>query len=168
MLTEAGCEKIFIDKRSGKNIERPELIKMLEILRKDDIVVITELSRLGRSLVDIVNLTAKFNQSGVHLQVVSSQRPIDTTTPEGKFFLYSMANLAEFQREITVQNTKEGLEAARARGRKGGRPPVDAAKINTAMKMYKSKQYSIKEICQTVGISQSTLYKAINKKGVTQ
>lgn len=164
MLKDAGCERLYIDRRSGKNTERPELKKMLDSLRKDDTVIITELSRLGRSLVDIVNLSAQFESLGVNLQVVNSYRPLNTKTPEGKYFLYSMALLAEFQRELTVQNTKEGLEAARARGRKGGRPRVNEWRLKTAIKMYESRQHSIKEICGTSGISQTTLYKALKEK----
>lgn len=88
---------------------------------------------------------------------------LDTSTPNGKFFFYSMALLDEVRRDIIVQNTKDGLAAARARGRKGGRPRVDQNKLKIALAMYESKQHSINEIVSTTGISQGTLYNEIKK-----
>lgn len=162
-LIKYGAEKIFIDKCSGRNINRPELVKLLEQLRKDDIVAITELSRLGRSLKDIINITGELSDKGVNLVVLNIPW-LDTATPQGKYFFYSMALLDELQREIIVQNTKAGLESARARGRKGGRPKVDITKLRTAITMYNSKEYSISEIIKVSGISQGTLYNYINNK----
>lgn len=164
-LNEAGCEKIFIDKRSGKDMGRPELQKMLEQLRKEDSVVITELSRLGRSLKDIIQLTTEFSERDVNLTVLDIPW-LDTSTPSGKYFFMSMALLDELRRDIIVQNTKDGLEAARARGRKGGRPPVDQTALKTALTMYFSKKHTIKEITKMTGISQGTLYTGVHKKSV--
>lgn len=166
-LKEANCDKYFIDKRSGKDTERPELQKMLEQLRKDDIVVVTELSRLGRSLKDIIQLTTKFSEMGVNL-IILDVPWLDTSTPSGKYFFLSMALLDELRRDIIVQNTKEGLEAARARGRKGGRPPVDKVALKTALTMYHSKEHSIKEIVKVTGISQGTLYNALKRERISK
>ena len=162
-LTEAGCEKIFQDKISGKSKERPELQKCIEQLRKDDVLVVTELSRFARSMKDVVNMTVQLEAAEVDLIVLDSEW-IDTTTPNGKFFFLTMALMDELKREIIVQNTKEGLQAARARGRKGGRPPVDPAALKTAMTMYESRNHSIREIVTATGISQGRLYNEINSK----
>jgi DNA invertase Pin-like site-specific DNA recombinase len=160
MLKKEGCEKVFVDRKSGKNRERPELKKMFEQFREGDILIITELSRFGRSLIDVLELARQLRDMKVEL-VSITQPVLDTTTPQGKLFFYITAMFDEMRREITVQNTKEGLEAARARGKKGGRPPVDKKTLETAIKMYDSRQHTIKEITQLTGISQGTLYKNI-------
>ena len=118
-LKDAGCEKIYQDKISGKSKARPELIKCMEQLRSGDVLVVTELSRFARNFTDVVNMTVQLESAGVNL-IVLDTKWIDTTTPNGKFFFLSMALMDELRREIIVQNTKEGLQAARARGRKGG------------------------------------------------
>jgi len=165
-LQDAGCEKIFCDKISGKSKERPELKKCLEQLREGDVLIVAELSRLARNMNDVVSLTLQIENIGVDLHVLDSDW-IDTTTPNGKFFFLCMALMDELKREIIVQNTNEGLKAARARGRKGGRPPVDKAALKTAMTMYNSGQHTIKEILNQTGISQGRLYKEVNKQKVS-
>ena len=102
-------------------MERPELKKMVERLRADDVVVIWKLDRLGRSLADLVHLVYETQSKDAGLQVL--QAKLDTTTPQGKLFFHIFAAVAEFEREIIRERTKAGLESARPRGRKGGRPP---------------------------------------------
>jgi Site-specific recombinases, DNA invertase Pin homologs len=114
---------------------------------------------------DVVNMTVQLEAAEVNLIVLDSEW-IDTTTPNGKFFFLSMALMDELKREIIVQNTNEGLQAARARGRKGGRPPVDKAVLKTAMTMYESKNHTIKEIVNITGISQGRLYKEVNAQKI--
>ena len=162
-LLKAGVDKIFIDKVTGTKADRPQLNEMYKQLRANDIVVVTELSRFGRSTKDLFNLIEKLEKIGVEFK--SLKETIDTTTPYGKFFFTINCAYAQLQRDIIVQNTKEGLEAARARGRKGGRPCVDKNKLKTALKMYESKDYSIREITKLTSISQGTLYKYVNNKG---
>ena len=162
-LKEAGCEKIFQDKMSGKSKERLELHKCIDQLRKGDVLVVTELSRFARSMKDVVDMTVQLEAAVVNLIVLDSEW-IDTTTPNGKFFFLSMALMDELKREIIVHNTNEGLQAAKARGRKGGRPPVDKATLKMAMTMYESRNHSIKEIVRATGISQGRLYKEINER----
>lgn len=160
-LEKEGCERTFIDKRSGRNTNRPELKKMFEQLREGDVVIVTELSRLGRSHGDVVSMTMELEKRKVNLKVLDIEW-LDTTTPTGKFFFMCMSLLDELRREIIVENTKEGLQTARSRGRVGGRPRVEQTKINTAITMYNSGNHSIKEILDVTGISQGTLYNAVN------
>src|SRR5687768_956118 len=125
MLKAAGCEKIFTDKISGKLAKRPDLDKALDYLRSGDTLVITKLDRLGRSLPNLLQISAALRERGIDLVVIT--QGIDTSTIGGRLYFNILASIGEFQRELIVENTKEGLEAARARGRKGGRKPVMTA-----------------------------------------
>lgn len=162
-LTDAGAEKIFIDKKSGKNTQRPELVKMFDCLRAGDKVIVNELSRFGRSVSDLIKLSNRLNEKGVEFQSLK-ENWIDTTTPQGKFFFVTTAAFDELTRDLIVANTKEGLQAARARGRKGGRPLADTEKIKIAVSMYKDNKYTIKQITESTGISQGTLYNYLKKQ----
>lgn len=143
---------------SGKTAQRPQLQEMIGKLRKGDVVVVWKLDRLGRSLKDLVNMMATFQDLGVGFK--SLQDSIDTTTPTGKLTFHLFAALAEFERDIISTRTKAGLEAARKRGRKGGRPSglskkaQDKARL--AESLYKEKERSIKEICDHLHISKPT------------
>ncbi|WMJ24329.1 recombinase family protein [Paludicola sp. MB14-C6] len=163
-LSQCGCEKIFIDKCTGTKANRPQLEKLFEQLRKNDIVIVTELSRFGRSTKDLINLVEQVESQGA--QFISLKEDIDTTSAMGKFFFTIVCAFSQLQRDIIVQNTKEGLKAARARGRKGGRPKVDSKALDNAVKLYKTKTLSIKEIENVTGISKSSLYKYLNQKEV--
>jgi DNA invertase Pin-like site-specific DNA recombinase len=115
--------KKFLKKISGKRDDRPELILLLDQLREGDILVVYKLDRLGRSTFKLLELTAEFEKKGI--EFVSIVDGVDTTTPLGKFFFRTMASIAELERDIIAERTRAGLQAARARGRNGGRPPVD-------------------------------------------
>lgn len=127
-LKNEGCERIFVDKMSGKNKNRPELQKMLDMLRADDIVIVHELSRLGRSVKDLIEICEEIDSKKANL-ISLKEKEIDTTTAAGKFMFIVIAAFASFQRDIIVQQTNEGLKAARARGRVGGRPKVNEDNI---------------------------------------
>ena len=107
-------------------------------------------------------LIEEFNNKGVFFK--SLKEEIDTSTPTGKLMLTVLSALSQFERDLTVQRTNEGLISARARGRVGGRPKIDSKTINKALKLYDSKAYSIKEICMLIGISQGTLYNFVNNR----
>lgn len=160
-LEKEGCEKIFQEKATGGNADREELKKLLEHLREGDIAVIWKLDRLGRSLRDLVNLVTDIQAKGAGLKSLNDS--IDTTTPQGKLTFHLFAALAEFEREIIRERTKAGLESARARGRKGGRPKgltKDATdKAIIASSLYAQKQMTVAEICKHLGIAKSTFYK---------
>lgn len=160
-LRAEGCDKIFCDKITGTILARPELARMLEQLRNGDTVVITELSRFGRSVKDLLSLSETLEKNGVNLK--SLKEPwVDTSTPQGRMLFVIFAGLSQFERDLISQRTKEGLTSARARGRKGGRPAKDKAAITLALKMYESKDYTLPEIEKATGVSKSTLYRYIN------
>lgn len=159
-LQNYGAEQIFTEKITGTVKNRPELDKMKAILRGGDAVVIESLSRLGRSSKDLLALIEEFRDRKVIL--ISLKENIDISTPTGQLMFTVLAALAQFERDLTVQRTKDGLAAARARGRKGGRPKIDQKKIDKALKLYQAQTHSINEIIQLTGVSQGTLYKAIN------
>ncbi|MEV8510789.1 recombinase family protein [Dactylosporangium sp. NPDC051484] len=157
-LTAAGCERIFTDKASGKLARRPQLDAALDYLRAGDQLVITRLDRLGRSVKNLCELADDLKTRQVDLQVLS--QGIDTSTPGGKLFFHILAGIAEFERDLLSERTLDGLEAARARGRKGGRRPVMTPdKLAVARQMYDSKQHTIEAIAKVVGVSRATLYR---------
>lgn len=156
-LGKAGCFEIFEEKVSGTKKDRPALNEMLKMLRAGDRVVVYKLDRISRSTKHLIELAELFEEKQV--EFVSIQDNIDTSTAMGRFFFRIMASVAELERDITIERTKAGLEAARVRGRKGGRPKVIKKKLEMAIKMYNSKQYSISEIVNAAGISQATLYR---------
>jgi len=162
-LTDYGCTTIYQEKISGKNTDRPELKNLLATLRKGDQVVVWKLDRLGRSLRDLVDLVAVFNEKGVNF--VSLHDHIDTTTATGRFTFNIFASLAEFEREIIRERTKAGLVAAKARGKKGGRPSgLSLEKLQlamTALDLHDTGKYSILEISKRLQIPIATCYRYI-------
>jgi len=161
-LNKVGCEVIFKEKISGKSKERPELVKLFDKLRKGDTVVVWKLDRLGRSLKDLIDLVAKMQQ--LEVSFLSIQDSIDTKTATGRFTFNIFASLAEFEREIISERTKAGLLAARARGRKGGRPSgyskETLAKIKAVKALYeKNNGTSVQEIANSLNISRATCYR---------
>lgn len=157
-----GCSDTYIyrEEISGASRERPELQKMLTQIREGDIVVVWKLDRLGRSVADLIHLVNEIQGKGAGF--ISLQDNIDTTTPHGKLTFHIFAAFAEFEREIIRERTNAGLASARARGRKGGRPPglsKDAqVKAAAAVSLYKQKR-PVAEICSTLSISKKTFYK---------
>ena len=157
-LQAAGCEQLFTDVVSGVRAERPGLGAALQACRSGDILVVWKLDRLGRSLPDLIQTIGKLAERGIGFQ--SLQEQIDTTTAGGKLIFHLFASLAEFERDLIRERTKAGLAAARARGRRGGRPKgVDQKKQKAALALKKNGAYSVREICEIVGISRNTYYK---------
>ena len=148
-----------MEKITGTKANRPELNKLKEKVREEDIVVIESLSRLGRSTKNLLELVEYFK--GKKVKLISTKENIDTESATGQLLLTVLSAISQFERDLTVERTKEGLVAARARGRKGGRPKSDEKALNKAIKLYQSKEYSIKEIVSMTGISQSTIYRNI-------
>jgi len=156
-LTQAGCKRIFDDKLSGSRVNRPGLARALDILRDGDTLVVWKLDRLGRSVKQLVDLTEKLRRQGVQFKSLTDS--IDTGTPSGRFFLHVMARLAEMERELTVERTRAGLEAARLRGRRGGRKrTMTDSKIESAKKLLASG-VPPKDVAHNLGVSIPTLYR---------
>lgn len=166
-LTAAGCERLFVDKASGKLARRPQLDAALDYLRAGDQLVITKLDRLGRSLRHLLDLSAHLSDRGIDLQVLD--QGIDTSTPGGRLFFSILGALAEFERELLSERTRDGLEAARARGRKGGRRPVmTPEKAAAARRMVDAKEHSMQTIAEILGVSRASLYRALGSQGTAQ
>lgn len=163
ILNNYGVDEIFTEKITGTKANRPELLKLKNKLRAGDVVVIESLSRLGRSTKDLLNLIEEWNMQEVEL--ISLKENIDTTTPTGKLLTTVLSAICQFERDIIVQRTNEGLQAARARGRKGGRPKANIKQVEKAIKLYYAQVHSIKEITAITGISQATLYRALKNNG---
>ena len=163
-LKAAGCERIFIDKVTGKLADRPDLDACLDYLRPGDEFVISRLSRAMRSIRHLLDLTAMLKERGVALVVL--KQAIDTTTPSGRLVFHIMAAIDEFQRELIVEGTHEGLAAARARGRVGGRKAKlsDDQQVE-AKRMYDSKLYTVAAIGAMFGVSRQTIYRALEETG---
>jgi DNA invertase Pin-like site-specific DNA recombinase len=156
-LTRAGCERIMEDVASGKTQHRSGLEQLRQVLRRGDVLVVWRLDRLGRSLRHLIDLLSELERDGVGFQ--SLQESIDTTSPGGKLVFHIFGALAEFERNLIRERTKAGLQAARARGRHGGRPKrLDGKAREMAVALYRQKQHTVEEICRTVGISKPTLY----------
>lgn len=160
-LEKYGVDMIFNEKMTGTKRDRPELSKMLDRMTTGDTVVVESLSRLGRSTKDLIELVELFEQKGVHL--VSLKESIDTSTSTGRLLFTLMSAIAQFERDVIADRTREGLRSARARGRCGGRPKVDAGAVRKAMKLYKTGQYSVREIEELTGIKKSTLYRRLKQ-----
>lgn len=167
-LQKAGCEQIFTDKASGGTDKRPGLDEMLSKLRRGDTVVVVRLDRLGRSTRHLVNLMEGFQEAGINFRSLSEG--MDTSTPTGKMIFQVFAAVAEFERSLIRERTMAGLEAARARGKRGGRPKGLSKKAEqkamVAETLYKERKLSIKEICEQIGISRPTLYRYLRHRGV--
>lgn len=162
-LKQAGCERIFQEKVSGTKLDRKELEKLLDQLRPKDTIIFCDLSRASRSTRDLFRLVDIIEEKGANIKSLKESW-MDTTTPQGKLMFTMMAGINQFERDLISIRTKESLSVARARGRVGGRPKKDIKKIEMAIKMYNSKQHSIREISEVTGISKTTLYRYINKK----
>lgn len=164
LFTKHGISEryVFMEKMTGTKSNRPQLERLKDELREGDTLYIESLSRLGRSTKDLLDLIKFFQDKGVTL--ISAKENIDTSTAMGTFITHFMCALSEFERNLTVERTQEGLKAARARGRKGGRPKVNQKDLETAISLHNSKKHSIAEICKRCGISQGTLYNAINER----
>ena len=161
MLQKFGVDYLYNEKMTGTKRNRPELEKLLERLTEGDTVVVESLSRLGRSTKDLIWLMETFNTKGVN--PVSLKESIDTTTSTGKLLFTLMSALAQFERDVLADRTREGLAAARARGRKGGRRPVDKETVRKAVKLYKTGQYTVSEITELTGVRKTTLYKNLRE-----
>lgn len=160
----AGCEKVFSDKKSGKDTEREELQKCLEYMRPGDTLVVPSLDRLGRSLQDLISIVTSLRKRGIGFR--SLHEAIDTTTPGGRLVFHVFAALAEFIRELIVDGTKEGLAAARARGQRLGRPPaMTAEQIRQARATLTRPEETVSSVARLLGVSRSTIYKYLPEIG---
>lgn len=170
-LREAQCGQIFVDKASGKLASRPELDKALMVAREGDEFVITKLDRLGRSLKNLIELSERLQQQGVNLVVL--HQAIDTSTPQGRMFFHILGAVAEFERALTAERTRDGLAAARARGRVGGRKAaLKPRQVALAQQMYDElgddgkRKHTVQDIADELGVARTTIYRYLDRKEV--
>jgi len=160
-LEVEGCERIFQEKCSGRSKHRPELGRMIDTLRVGDVVVVQRLDRLGRSLKDLIELLDGFKSQQV--QFISLNESIDTTTAVGELAFHMIGSIAQFERRLISERTKAGLEAARARGRKGGRKAkLSESDIKKANAMLLDPNMTKAEVARHFNVSRPTLNKALN------
>lgn len=166
-LGAAGCWRVFTDHVSGVREQRPELDRVLEALRPGDTLVVWRLDRLGRSLRHLIDVATDLAAREVGFRSLTES--VDTTTPGGRLIFHMFGALAQFERELVRERTLAGLASARARGRNGGRPTIMTAdKLAAARRMYAQRELSGEQIARALGVSRSTLYRALTKAGVVR
>lgn len=160
-LERAGCDRILTDVASGARAHRPELDHMLDLLREGDTVVVWKLDRLGRSMRNLVDLMATFDERGVRFRSLTES--IDTSTPGGTLVFNIFGSLAQFERDLIRERTRAGLEAARARGRKGGRPAkLDEKQVREVRRLHESKTVTVGQIAAMMHVGRSTVYRCLD------
>ncbi|MCC6102191.1 recombinase family protein [Lentilactobacillus buchneri] len=160
-LMAYGAEKIIQEKFTGTRQRRPGITQLLQTIRTHDVVVVESISRLGRNTLDILNLIQLLHQK--QIKFVSLKEQMDTETPTGRAMLQMMSVIAELERNLLADRVKEGIAASRRRGVTVGRPRIAQEKLDIAIRMYQSGDYSVKEILATNQISSGTFYREVNR-----
>jgi len=161
-LTAAGCDKVFSDIASGAKSERVGFERALDVCRAGDTLVVWKLDRMGRSLSHLIATITALEDNGIAFRSLTEQ--IDTATAGGKLIFHVFGALAEFERALIRERVQSGLKAARARGRKGGRPGIPEETKTMARALLADPTLSVKQICDKLGIAKSTLYKYARPK----
>lgn len=167
-LTEYGIEPqdIFVDKISGTMEKRPALDEMLSKLRSGDTVVVSSFDRLARSTQQLLSLSERFSKEGITL--VSLKEKLDTNTPQGKLFFTMTAAIAEFERALIEERREEGMEIAKEKGVKFGRPKSSEEKIEAAISLYEDGKLSVSTIAEMCGVSRATIYNYLKERGISR
>jgi DNA invertase Pin-like site-specific DNA recombinase len=155
-LYNFGCTKVFSDKVSGVREERQGFSRLIDYLREGDFLVITELSRMTRSLKHLLQLVEDLEKRKVG--IISLRENIDTSTATGRCFISIMGAISQMERELKSERAKAGREAAKARGRTGGRPRTEPRKLEQARILYENSNQTAEEVCQAVGIGRRTFF----------
>jgi DNA invertase Pin-like site-specific DNA recombinase len=163
-LTAAGCARIFEDKASGKNTDRPELRAALDYARPGDTLCVWKLDRFARSLIDLVAMVDTLRERGIGFKVLTGALAnIDPGTADGRLMLQVVGAMAEFERSLSKERTRAGLDAAKAQGRTGGRPSVVDEDVLTVARARKAKGESASAIAKALGVSRATLYRHLGE-----
>ncbi len=161
-LQHAGCGKIFSEKMTGSRMDRPAWNEVLEYARAGDTLVVTELSRMTRSLLDLLEITKMLEQRQINL--VSLRENIDTSTATGRCFLSMMGAIHQMERELRAERAAAGRSSAKARGRTGGRPKTDPAKLENARILYENSDKTAAEVCKIAGVGRRRFFAHIAEK----
>jgi DNA invertase Pin-like site-specific DNA recombinase len=164
-LEEAGAIKVFTDVRSGKSMDRPGLTELLAYARKGGTLAVVRLDRLGRSLAELISIVEQLKARGVAL--LSLEERIDTSSAAGELIFHVFGAIAHFERRLIAERTKDGIAAARARGKVPGRQPVDLNKVQAAIKLVEAG-LSPTEAATQLGLGRSTVYREIAAAGVAR
>ncbi|MFF2925134.1 recombinase family protein [Streptomyces celluloflavus] len=163
-LSDAGCTRVFEDKASGKNADRAGLVAALDYMREGDTLCVWKLDRLGRSTKDVLTIAEDLHARGISLRILTGTLAGSYSPKgEGKFFFTMMVAFAELERDMIVERTRAGLDAAKAQGRTGGRPTVMDADKLVAAKARRAKGESVTAIAKALGVSRATLYRALGE-----
>lgn len=159
-LEHAGCTKVFQEEVSSVATNRPQLAAVLEWVREGDILVVTKLDRLARSVADLVSITAALKAKGAGLRILAMN--LDTATPTGKLMLNLLGSIAEFERELMLERQREGIAKARAEGKYAGRQPTARAKAKDVMRM-RAQGKSVADIVAALGISRASVFRILSE-----
>ena len=161
LMEELGVEEVFIDKQSGKDANRPELQKMMDYVRKGDIVIVESISRFARNTRDLLELVERLTSKGV--EFVSKKEAIDTTTPTGKFMLTIFGAVAELEREYILQRQREGIAIAKEQGKYTGRKSIQPVNFDAVVEQWMNGEITAVEAMKVLGLSKSTFYRKVKK-----
>lgn len=164
-LEQAGAIKVFTDVMSGKSMDRPGLVGLLAYARKGDTLAVVRLDRLGRSLAELLSTVTKLRENGIAL--LSLEEKIDTSSAAGELIFHVFGAIAHFERRLISERTKDGIAAARAKGKKPGRQPLDQSKVDAAMKLVQSNISPV-ESARQLGLGRSTIYREMRRLGITR
>ncbi|WP_266034791.1 recombinase family protein [Brucella intermedia] len=159
-LQQVGCSKIFSEELSSVADKRPQLEAVIEWVREGDILVVTKLDRLARSVADLVTITEALRKKGVGLRILAMN--LDTSTPTGKLMLNLLGSIAEFERELMLERQREGIAKAKAQGKYAGRQPTARRKADDVMRM-KAEGKSANDIVKLLGISRASVFRIIKE-----
>ena len=164
-LEQAGAVKVFTDIKSGKSMDRPGLAELLAYARPGDTLAIVRLDRLGRSLADLLSTVTMLRQRQIAL--LSIEEKIDTSSAAGELIFHVFGAIAHFERRLISERTKDGVAAARAKGKRPGRQPLDTKKVEAAIKLIEAKTAPT-EAAKQLGLGRSTLYREMRRQGISR
>jgi len=163
LMKELGVDQVYIDRMSGKSLDRPELKQMMEYVRKGDTVIVESISRFARNTRDLLELVERLSEKGV--EFISKKEAIDTTTPSGKFMLTIFGAVAELEREYILQRQKEGIAIAKAQGVYKGRKPIQRPELEQVVSIWRKGQITAVEAMRRLDMKPRTFYRRVKEVG---
>ncbi|MGE0281707.1 MAG: recombinase family protein [Rhizobiaceae bacterium] len=164
-LEQAGAIKVFTDVKSGKSMDRPGLAELLDYARAGDTLAVVRLDRLGRSLAELLETVKALR--GRQIDLLSLEEKIDTSSAAGELVFHVFGAIAHFERRLISERTKDGIAAARSKGKRPGRQPLDLKKVEAAMKLIEAKTSPV-EAARQLGLGRSTVYREMRRLGISR